>query len=277
MDDQGIKKTIRGMQLILMTASILVLSVGSSLYFFSEKTEILFSWTISPPLTAAYLGAGYLAAFVLEYLASREKSWANARIAVPGMWSFTFVTLIVTLYHIDRFHFDSTTLITVVGTWVWLLVYILVPLALAIIWIGQVRQRGMDPIRENPLPGWLRYSALFQGILLVLSGTVMLLIPDKAIPYWPWALSALTCRAIGAWGIGNGVFTVQAFLENDWERLRPFMPSWGLYGLLQLINVLIYSQTLDWGQPSSWIYLIFIFWVLIIGGYGTLARSSKKQ
>jgi uncharacterized membrane protein len=132
MNDREIKKTTKEIQVILIIASILVVSVGSSLYFFSEKTDLLFSWTITPPLTAAYLGAGYLAAFVLEYLASREKSWANARIAVPGMWSFTFVTLIVTLYHLDRFHFDSPNLITVAGTWVWLLVYILVPVVLGI-------------------------------------------------------------------------------------------------------------------------------------------------
>ena len=275
MSNQVIKKTTKEIQVILIIASILVISVGSSLYFFSEKTDLLFSWTINPPLTAAYLGAGYLAAFVLEYLASRETIWSNARIAVPGMWSFTFVTLIVTLYHIDRFHFDSPTLITVAGTWVWLLVYILVPIALGIIWIRQARQRGVDSIREKPLPGWLRYSALFQGLILILSGTVMFLLPEKAIPYWPWTLSALTCRAIGAWGIGNGVFTIQAYIENDWERLRPFMPSWGLYGVLQLVNVLIYNKTLNWGQTSAWVYLIFIIWVITIGGYGTLVRISK--
>jgi len=276
MNDREIKKTTKEIQVILIIASILVVSVGSSLYFFSEKTDLLFSWTINPPLTAAYLGAGYLAAFVLEYLASREKSWANARIAVPGMWSFTFVTLIVTLYHLDRFHFDSPNLITVAGTWVWLLVYILVPIVLGIFWIRQIRQAGMEPTRVNKLPGWLRYSALIQGIVLVVSGTVMVLLPDKAIPYWPWTLSALTCRAIGAWGIGNGVFTIQAYIENDWERMRPFMPSWGLYGVLQLVNVLIYHNTLNWGQISAWIYLIFIIWIITIGGYGTLARRSKN-
>ena len=276
MNHQAIKQTTRDLRYILVTASILVISVGSSLYFFPERTDLLFSWTINPPLTAAYLGAGYLAAFVLEFLASREKYWANARIAVPGMWSFTAVTLIVTLLHIDRFHFDSTTWITVAGTWVWLLIYILVPIALGFIWIRQIRRPGIAPAKENPLPGWLRYSALIQGLVLLISGTVMFLLPDKAIPYWPWSLSALTCRAIGAWGIGNGIFTFQAYIENDWDRLRSFMPSWGLYGVLQLVNVLIYNQTLNWAQTSAWIYLIFIIWIIIIGGYGTFAKISKN-
>lgn len=277
MSDQEIKKTTKEIQVILIIASILVVSVGSSLYFFSEKTDVLFSWTINPPLTAAYLGGGYLAAFVLEYLASRESKWANARIAVPGVWIFTFVTLLVTIIHIDRFHFNSPNFITVAGTWVWLLVYIFVPVVLGIFWIRQVRQPGTEPTRVKKLPGWLRYSALIQGLVLLLSGTVMVLLPDKAIPYWPWTLSALTCRAIGAWGIGNGVFTIQAFIENDWERLRPFMPSWGLYGVLQLVNVLIYNETLNWGQASAWIYLIFMIWIFLVGGYGTLVIRSKTR
>jgi hypothetical protein len=276
MNDQAIKKTTKEIQIILIIASILVVCVGSSLYFFSEKTETLFSWTITPPLTAANLGGGYLAAFVLEYLASRESKWANTRIAVPGVWAFTFLTLLVTIFHIDRFHFDSPNFITLAGTWVWLLVYIIVPVVLGIFWIRQVRQPGTDPARENKLPGWLRTSILIQGVALLLSGTAMILFPEKSIPYWPWALSALTSRAIGAWGIGNGIFTIQAFMENDWRRLKTFMPSWGLYGFLQLINVLIYNNVVNWGQISAWIYLIFIIWILIVGSYGTLKIRSKK-
>ncbi len=277
MEVQAIKKTTKEIRIILLIASILVISVGSSLYFFPGKTEVLFSWTINPPLTGAYLGGGYLAAFLLEYLASRENKWANARIAVPGVWAFTFATLLVTIFHIDRFHFDSPFFITRSGTWVWLLVYIIVPVALGIFWIRQVRQPGIDPIRENKLPGWLRYSILIQGLVLVLSGAAMFLFPEDSIPFWPWALSALTSRAIGAWGIGNGVFTIQAFFENDWQRLRAFMPSWGLYGFLQLISVSIFNNVVNWGQISAWIYLFLMVWILAVGSYGTLKGRSKNR
>ena len=274
MNDQAVKKTTKEIRIILIIASFLVLSVGSSLYFFSEKTDVLFSWTINPPLTAAFLGGGYLAAFFLEYLASRESTWANTRIAVPGVWAFTFITLLVTIFHIERFHFDSPYLITVAGTWVWLLVYILVPVALGLFWIRQIRLPGNDPLRENKLPDWLRYLILIQGLVLFSSGTAMFLNPEAAIPYWPWTLSALTSRAIGAWGIGNGVFTIQAFFENDWKRLKAFMPSWGLYGVLQLINLAIYNDTVNWEHNSAWIYLIFMISVLIVGGYGTFIRKK---
>lgn len=276
MNHQEEKKTTREIRFILIIASILVLSVGSSLYFFPGKTDLLFSWTINPPLTAAFLGGGYLAAFVLEYLASRESNWSNARIAVPGVWAFTSTTLFVTLYHIDRFHFDSPHLITVAGTWVWLMIYILVPLALGLSWLRQIRQPGVAPLRENKLPGWMRFLVLIQGLVLFLSGAAMVLFPEKSIPFWPWALSALTSRAIGAWGIGNGVLTIQAFFENDWRRLRAFMPSAGLYGVLQLINLGLFAEEVNWQHISTWIYLIFLISVLIVGGYGTLIARKKQ-
>ena len=118
MNNTDLKQTTRGMRVVLYVASFLVLAVGLSLYLLSERTDVYFSWTINPPLTAAFLGAGYLASFPLELLSARERIWARTRPAVPGVWIFTFLTLIVTLVHLDRFHFDSPFFITRAGTWV---------------------------------------------------------------------------------------------------------------------------------------------------------------
>ncbi len=42
-----------------------------------------FAWTIQPPLTAAFLGAGYAAGFVLVVLSLRDPVWADIRRAGP--------------------------------------------------------------------------------------------------------------------------------------------------------------------------------------------------
>ncbi len=132
MNNTTFKERTEGIRIILYVASLLVLSVGLSLYFLSEKTDVYFSWTIKPSLTAAFLGAGYLASFLLEFLSAGKKLWAQARPAVSGVWVFTVLTSIVTLIHLDRFHFDSPVFITLAGTWVWLGIYISVPIALDI-------------------------------------------------------------------------------------------------------------------------------------------------
>lgn len=105
---QGQPKTLsKGMRLILLAASILVLSAGVDLTLLTEQTATSFAWTIQSSITAAFLGAGYLASFLLEFLAYQEKTWANARIAVPSVLTFTILTLITTILHLDKFHLTS--------------------------------------------------------------------------------------------------------------------------------------------------------------------------
>ncbi len=272
-----LRKVTPGIRFILYVASGLVLSVGLSLFLLSEQTDIYFSWTINPPLTAAFLGAGYLASFLLEFLSARRSIWAQARPAVPGVWLFTLLTLIVTLVHLDRFHFGSPQFITAAGTWVWLGVYIAVPVALGILWAGQIRQPGSDPGRKAPLPTWIRTTLIIQGAVMFLLGAAMLLLPKAVIPHWPWALSPLTSRAIGAWGVGIGTSTLQAVWENDWWRLSPGMASYALYGALQLINLLRYPALLDYTTLPAALYTFFMITVMLIGCYGFLAARRANS
>ena len=278
MSNANIKQTTLGIRVILYAASFLVLSVSLSLFFFPGQTEVYFSWTIKPPLTAAFLGAGYLASFFFEFLSARERIWANARPAVPGVWLFTLLTLVVTLLHLDRFHFNSPAFITVAGTWVWLAIYVGVPLAMGLLWIHQARQPGIDPPCVARLPKWFLVVLTGQGVIMLLLGLVMLISPDSVIPLWPWALSPLTCRAIGAWGMGLGLIALQAAWENDWRRLSPTMLSYGLYGALQIINLLRFPTTLEWRTPQAILYTGFIVIMFLMGLFGTQqARSIKRD
>jgi hypothetical protein len=264
----------------LYAASLLVLSVSISLFLLSEQTDVYFAWTIYPPLSAAFLGAGYLSSFLLEFLSAREAVWVRARPAVPGIWVFTFVTMIITLLHLDRFHFDSPSFITQAGTWVWLGVYVSVPIAMGVIWILQVRQPGGDPPLRAPVPISIRALLVVQGVVMLLAGVAMLLLPEIIVPLWPWRLYTLSCQAIGAWGVGIGVLAIQASWENDWWRLGPFAMSYTLYGTLQLINLLRYPESVDWSRFSAGAYTIFMLTILSVGAYGTwraLLHTSKKH
>ena len=263
------KQTTPGIRIILYVASFLVLSVGLSLYLLSEKTDTYFSWTINPPLTAAFLGAGYLASFLTELLAARERIWARARVAVPGVLVFTILTSIVTFIHLDKFHLDSPVFITQAGTWVWMIIYVTVPIALAILWALQIRQPGTDPSRTATFPVRMLIILIVQGGIMLLVGIAMLLFPELTIPLWPWKLSALTSRAIGAWGVGIGVIALHASWENDWERLWPMFTGYLVYGGLQAINLLRYPDVVDWSRFSSVAYTVFVVSVLLIGAFGT--------
>ena len=53
------------LKLLLWLFAALALSAGFLLFVLADQTDETFSWTIKPPLTAAFLGASYWAAFVL--------------------------------------------------------------------------------------------------------------------------------------------------------------------------------------------------------------------
>jgi len=106
-----IEPTSNGMKWLLRAAGFLVLLAGFQLFILTEYTDLYFAWTIQPFITAAFLGGGYFSSFLMEILASRKAQWAEARIAVPAVFTFTSLTLLATLLHLDRFHFNSASLI----------------------------------------------------------------------------------------------------------------------------------------------------------------------
>jgi hypothetical protein len=269
--------TLPGMRRLLYVNSALVLVIGIPLYLLSDQTDTWFAWTIHPPLTAAVLGAGYWASFVLELLSARERRWARTRVAVPAVLLFSTLTLAITLLHADRFHFRSPQLVTRAGTWGWLLVYVSVPVAMSWLLVAQLRQARPDPARAAPLPSWARVVLALQAAVMLLVGLPMLLVPTVLLGGWPWALTPLTGRAIGAWAIGIGTIAAHAAWENDWWRLRPMMLSYTLLGLLQLTSVLRYPTDLDWSRPAAVVYVCFLASILLLGGYGCWQTGRAYQ
>src|SRR5688500_10950706 len=135
----------------LWADSFLVLVTGIQCFVLADFTAAFFAWTINPPLTAAFLGASYWAAFPLVFLSAREREWARARVAVYGVLVFTTVTLVATLLHLDRFHLGSPQPLARVAAWAWMAVYVLVPPSLLVLLLRQRRASGRDPERTAPL------------------------------------------------------------------------------------------------------------------------------
>ena len=273
MDGQSYRATLIITRIMLFVAGLLVFAVGISLYLFTEQTDRYFAWTVSSLLTAAFLGGSYWSAAVLEFLSSREQLWVNSRPSIPAVTLFTFLTLLITLVHIDKFHFDAPLFITRAGTWFWLIVYASVPIILTVLFILQVRAPGEDAPRAHPLTDWSRtLLILFAAIFLIL-GTGLLIAPVAMAPIWPWPLSALTGRAVGAWLIGIGTATGQAAWENDLLRVRAVMASLIAYTFFQILALMRYSSEVSWSSPSSWFYVLSL---LLLGRIGIheLLRSQ---
>ncbi|QOD02612.1 hypothetical protein [Pseudarthrobacter sp. BIM B-2242] len=263
-----------GSQRTLFVAAALGLAVGSSLFLFTTQTDRFFAWTIQSALTAAFLGGSYLSAAVLFLMGGRERLWENARGALPGVIVFSALTFAVTLIHADKFHFSAGEIFTSAGTWVWLVIYALVPIVLTLVLILQVRSPGSDSLRQWPLASWARAVLCSFAAAMVFLGVVLLVAPGTGGLLWPWALTPLTGRAVGAWLVGLGIAAGQAALENELRRVRPLAGAAVTFGVLQFIALLRFPSEFDWGGLRGWFYLTFLVLFLLVGAYCWLAGRT---
>ena len=264
----GVKRLTKPMRRLLYVAASLVLLAGLDLSVLTDHTDRYFAWTVTPGLTAAFLGAGYLGAFFLEVLAAREQEWARARIAAPAVLVFTALTLAVTILHRSRFHFESLHSVARLWAWAWLAIYVLVPVIMIVMLAGQARAPGGDPPRRRPIPVWATKILAAQGTVLLVLGSALLMSPGRAASWWPWMLTPLTGRAIGAWQVGVGIAAVHATLERELDRFRPAAAAAAVLGALQLVALARYRSDVSWHEPAGWIYLGFVASIFALGALG---------
>ncbi len=253
----------RELRALLWFFAALAFSAGVLLYLLSGNTDDTFSWTIKPPLTAAFLGGAYWAAFVLFAWSARQSLWVRARPFVVPVTVIAVLLLAATLLHDDKFHKD------LFGRF-WLAAYIAVPPLLAFgLWRQGRAAPAPEPPRE-PLPLALRVLLVGEALVLAGVGIALFAAPDTADELWPWMLTPLTARATGAFLVGFGAAAAQAAWENDIGRLAGSAYAYATLGLLELIALLRYPDELDGSGLRGIGYVAFAVLVLLTGVAGSV-------
>ncbi len=249
-----------GMRRWLLIGSIPPFLAGLSLFIGVEP------WTIEPAITAAFFGAAYWAGFFLLFLSSRQRAWAQARVAVSAVLAFAVLELVATLRHLDRFHFDSTNGLELVVTWGWMVPYVLGPVTIVLV-ARQLRVPGGSPPRRAPLPNWMRLVLSLQAAIMVALGAALFIDPQGTGSVWPWMLTPLTGQIVGAWLVGLGVGAAHVVWENDWGRILAAAVSYTFFGAFLILALAGNTGAVDWGGARAWVYLLFLLSLLSVGLY----------
>jgi len=261
-----------GMRTLLGAFAVLTALATGALFVLAGSTDETFAWTIQPPLTAAFIGAGYAAGFVLVVLSLRDPVWAHSRVPVLTILVFVVLTLGATLLHINRMHFDDDfgglDLLAKVAAWFWLAVYVVVPVAMLILIVVQERAPGEDPPPRHPVPVLLRIALAVESAALLVVGALIYVDPTTTESVWPWPMLAFTARVVAAWLVAFGLATALAAVAGDLRRLRTAAIAYTVFGALVLVAVARFPDTLDRGHPSAWIFVALAAAVVLTGAAG---------
>lgn len=265
--------TIPGIRLLFTAAIALAATAGVSLYLLTGQTDRFFAWTVASPLTAAFLGALYLGDIPLLLEVRREPVWAYARSAAWGVLLFTGFSLVATLLHLEAFHLGAGPATATAAGWLWMAVYVGLPIASAALLWRQARAGGGDPAPLLPLDGrqrLLRTAMAAAGLVL---GLALLLAPGLNL--WPWALTPLTSRAISARVLAFAGVSYLSARGGDARADRAAQGSLLARGLLALGAVLRYRSELDLGSPGGMLVVAVTAAAIVAGAMGLMNRKHQ--
>jgi hypothetical protein len=254
-DDDRVLRTTRTVAAVIIPFLVLAFVVLDG---WPRDTARLFAWPIKPPLTPMLLGSVYLGGAYFFARAVPATRWHTIKGGFPPVATFATLMGIATTLHWEKFSHSH------VAFWLWAGLYFTTPFLIAGVWIVNRRfeDRTTDGDVVVPEPMARVIGAI--GVLAAAMSAFLFLFPQAAIDIWPWTLTPLTARVMGAI-FALGLAAVGAFTERRWSAYRLLVQvEMTMLGLILVSGI---RGVADW-DPSN-----ILTWLFAAGFVGVLAAS----
>jgi hypothetical protein len=218
------------------------------LYGLPGDTDRLFAWTIAPPMTPMTLGAVYLGGAYFFVRAFRAVEWHTIKAGFVAVGTFASLMGVATIVHWDRFNHDH------VAFWLWAGLYFTTPVLVWGVWVANRRRGTVAQPGDVVLPGPARMVMGATGALAVTAGLFLFLLPSQAIDVWPWTITPLTSRVLGATFM-LGVAGLGVVTDARWSAVRLMLEVQILMLSLILLAAARAHADLDSSNPLTWLLL----------------------
>jgi hypothetical protein len=274
-----------GTRRLLLAFSVLTVLAVLQLLLLADVADRYWAWTIRTELTAAFLGAAYGGGFVLSVVALRQREWSRIRLPVLTVTAFTWLTAVATLIHLHRLHLVDGGPFARVVAWVWLAVYVVVPVACVLVVVGQERRRVRGVPVLRPMSDGLTAALAIEGAMFFAAGVLLFAggmtvhhdEPRSAAAFWPWALTPLSAQIIGAWLIALGVAAGLAIVQGDVGRQLVAATTYTAFGVFEFVAVAWYWPQVNRHDAWLWAYLSFLVAVVVTGALGIRAAQQARN
>ncbi len=254
-DDRVLPLT-RGVSLVIIPFLVVAFGV---LYPWPHDTGRLFAWAIKPTITSMILGSVYLGGAYFFLRAATARHWHTIKGGFIPVGTFATLMGVATIAHWNRFSHSHAAF------WLWAGLYFTTPFL--IFWVWWANRRHDAPAGADDVlipPGVARVIAVVGG-LSVLTGMFLFLVPARAAAIWPWTLTPLTGRVLGAIFF-LGIAGLGAPADRRWASARVLLQVAALMLALILVAGARATGELDRGNAMTW---------LIAGGFaGVLAAIT---
>jgi hypothetical protein len=254
-DDRIFLET-RGLSAIIIPFLIAAFYI---LYLRPTETKDLFAWEINPPMTPMMLGAVYIGGAYFFLRAVLAKKWHWIHLGFLPVTCFASLLGIATVLHWDRFNHNHVSFIT------WVALYFTTPFLVLAVWL---RNRTTDPGTPDSddaiVPKMVRYTLGVIGVTTFLVSLLLFLQPNLMISIWPWTLTPLTARVVGAMFI-LGIAGVWLAREQRWSAWRIILQAQA-FMLFMILTAAVraWNTDLNPANISSWIFLGGLIVVILL-------------
>jgi hypothetical protein len=230
------------------------------LYLFPGDTKRLFAWTINPTMTPMMLASAYLGGAYFFIRVLREPRWNVVKTGFVCVALFASLLGVATIVHWDKFNHRH------VAFWLWAGLYFTTPFVVMTGWLANRRFAAPAGLDERRLAGVARWIVGLTGTIALVQGVVMFLAPSQVAAIWPWTLTPLTCRVVGAiFCLGSAGIAV--VVDPRWTTLKLMLQVEALMVALTLIGALRARAEFDTGRPLTWLLLSGFLAVLLGSAY----------
>ena len=248
----------------LVVASVL-------LYGWPNNTGQTFAWPIKPPMTAMMLAAAYMGGIYFFARVASARQWHTIKVGFLPVTAFAGLLGIATILHWDRFTHTS------VSFWTWAALYFTTPfLVIAVWWANRARTRQRLEPGELVIPLAARWVIGAVGSVTLLISVFLFLFPQGMVSVWPWTLTPLTARVLGAMFALPGIIGLGIAFDPRWSAARIILQSQSFSILMILIAAARAWSDFNLSNLGAWLFVggLAAMLALIVGLY--LSMETKR-
>jgi hypothetical protein len=234
--------------LAFLPLAVLTAIFGPILVLFPDSTPSYWSWEIKPAMSTVWLGASYTFGALAIVTMLLVRKWRASFVPIVGTWTFSLVALAATLIHFDRFFLGT------VNFYVWFAIYILLPVVLPTIWwLNRTHDPGPQPT-DLLLSRTISFIAGATGVLFTLLSLLLILAPSTAASFWPWTLTPLVSRVIGAWLLFIATGLLCMVFERRYIAYRYYLLPASFWFAILFLASLFHMGNFDFARPASYVW-----------------------